>query len=261
MLLRSRPSCALPGLLLLAAVWLLPREARADGLRLGLGAQMARYTTPTGENVDLVLSSLSARVSRGRAGLTLAAPYVGLSGGRIALSDERVAVTSGEAGFRHGLGDLSVALDYNLLQNRQAAHIYVVTLGGNLRFPTASTALQIGTGEHLLGLGLSGLYGLTRQLLLFAEVRQSWVGVLTPISTRARWGELGVVYWVTEKLGATASLVGADYGQRAGTSLELNAGLLFELFPGMMMNVGGLGGLAGAGAPRAGGSLGFGFEL
>ena len=251
---------ALPGLLLVAAL-LASSRADAEGLRLGLGTQFARYTTPTGENVDLLNSSVSARVSRGRAGLTLAAPYVALSGGRIALSDERLAVTGGGEGWRHGLGDMSVSLDYNLLQNRQAAHIYVVTLSGSLRFPTASTALQIGTGEHLLGFGLSGLYGLTRQLLLFAEARQSWVGILTPVSARARWGELGVVYWVTEKLGATASLVGADYGQRAGTSLELNAGLLFELLPGMMMNLGGLGGLAGQGAPRAGGSFGFGFEL
>ncbi len=240
---------------------LAPAMASADGLRMNVGLQASRYATAEGTPVDLFLSTTSARVSRGRAGLTFAVPVVGISGGRVALSDERVAVSSGAAGTRWGLGDMGMGLDYNLIQNRQTKHIYVVTLGGNVRFPTSSTALQLGTGEHLLGLGLSGLYGVTRQLILFAEARQSWVGVLTPVATRARWAELGAVYWFTDTVGVTGSLVAADYGRRAGTSLELNGGLLYQLFPGLMMNLGGVGGLLGTGAPRGGGAIGFGFEL
>lgn len=248
-------------LVLLVAVGLWRAPARADGLRVGVGVQALRYNTPEGDGVNLYMSSVSARVARGRAGLSFAVPILGISGGRVALSDERMAVTSGEKDLRWGTGDMSVGLDYNVIQNRQTQHIYVVTLGGNIRFPTSSTALQLGTGEHLMGLGLSGLYGVTRQLILFAEARQSWVGVLTPVSTRARWAEAGAVYWFSDKLGVTGSLLAADYGRRAGASLELNGGLLYELFPGMMMNAGGVAGLAGSGAPRGGGSFGFGFEL
>ena len=247
--------------LLACALCVWPVVSLADGLRISTSLQALRYATPEGAPVDFFMSMTSARVARGRAGLTFAVPVVGISGGRVALSDEHVAVTGGAEGTRWGLGDMGVGLDYNLIQNRRTAHIYVVTLGGNMRFPTSSTAMQLGTGEHLMGLGLSGLYGVTRQLVLFGELRQSWVGVLTPVSTRARWAEIGAVYWFTEKMGVTGSLVAADYGRRAGASLELNGGLLLELFPGMMMNLGGLGGLLGTGAPRGGGSLGFGFEL
>lgn len=244
-----------------ALVVCLAAPARADGLRISTGLQALRYATPEGDDVNVYLSSVSARVARGRAGLSFSVPVVGISGGKVALADEHVAVAAGEKALRWGLGDMAVGLDYNLIQNRQTQHIYIVTLGGTMRFPTAPTSLGIGTGEHLFGLGLSGLYGVTRQLIAFTELRQSWVGVLTPTSTRARWGELGAVYWMTDKLGFTASLLAADYGKRAGASLELNAGVLFELLPGFMMNAGGLGGLAGSGAPRAGGSLGLGFEL
>jgi hypothetical protein len=249
---RTWVACAL-------ALW--PALGVAEGLRIGTGFMGLNYATPEGQSVGFYMATTSARVARGRAGLTLAVPVVGITGGRVALSDERVAVTGGAAGTRWGLGDMGVGLDYNLIQNRQTKHIYVVTLGGNVRFPTSSTAMQLGTGEHLLGLGLSGVYGFTRQLVGFAELRQSWVGVLTPVAARARWGEVGAVYWLNDKLGVTGSLVAADYGRRAGTSLELNGGVLYELFPGMMMNAGGLGGLLGSGAPRGGGSFGFGFEL
>jgi hypothetical protein len=223
------------------ALW--PALGVADGLRIGTGFTGLQYATPEGQSVGFFMATTSARVARGRAGLTFAVPVVGISGGRVALSDEHVAVTGGAAGTRWGLGDMGIGLDYNVIQNRQTKHIYVVTLGGNVRFPTSSTAMQLGTGEHLLGLGLSGVYGFTRQLMGFAELRQSWVGVLTPVAARARWVEVGAVYWFNDKFGVTGSLVAADYGRRAGTTRELNAGILYELIPGMMMNAGGVGGL------------------
>jgi len=248
-------------ILITALLLTLALPAAAEGLRVSLGLQGMRYLTAAGAPVDVAVSVVGARVARGRAGLSLSAPLVGVWGGRVAVSDERLAVQEGDTGGSFGLGDMGVGLDYNLLQNRQTEHIYVLTLGGSLRFPTAPTALGIGTGEHLMGLGLSGVYGLTRQLLLYAEARHAWVGVLVPTVARTLVGELGVVYWLTDKLGLTAGLMAADYGSRGGAGVELNLGAMVEVFPGGMMNFGLSGGLPGGGVPLGGASLGLGFEL
>jgi hypothetical protein len=164
---------------------------------------------------------------------------------------------------------MSIGLDYNVIQNRQK--MIILTLGGNMRFPTADSGKGLGGGENIGAFGLSGVYGITRQLIAFAELRQTWVGILTPVATRTRLGEFGAVYWLTEKLGLNASLTAIDYGSGearpgnlgsvGGAALELNAGVSFELLPGMMVNAGGLKGLAGANSATGGGNLGFGFEL
>lgn len=240
---------------LAATSWSLP--ARAEGLRISTGFGAYRYVDSDGNPVNLFSSSVGARVSRGRAGLSFSVPMMGISGGTVTLSDENMAVKGGtDEGLRFGLGDMSVGLDYNLVQNRE--QMFFITLGGNLRFPTAAPAL--GAGEHLMGLSLSSFYGITRQLFAFAELRQAWVGVLVPTRGRTRSGELGAIYWLTQSLGVTASAVAASYGGRAPASLEFNLGLNVEILPGMMVNLGGLGGLFG-GAPQAGGQFGFGFEL
>lgn len=240
----------------IALLVLLPLTSQAEGLRVGTSLAALRYADEQGRPVNVYFASLGTRVSRGRAGLAFNVPVMGITGGRVALSDENLVVTSGEAGTRFGLSDMSVGLDYNLVQNRE--RMFIVTLGGNLRFPTAAPGL--GMGEHLFGLSLSAVYGLTRQLLAYAEARHSWVGVLTPVSARTKSGELGAIWWFTDKLGVSASMTAADYGGRAPASLEFNLGLTLALLPGMSMNLGGIGGLFG-GAPQAGGTFGFGFEL
>lgn len=250
----------LRGWLLVGALFacLLPLRANADGLRVGTSLAVLNYSVPNSDStVNLFYSAVSARVARGRAGMTFSVPMMGISGGSVALSDEKIAVTGGDRRGRFGLGDMSVGLDYNLYQNR--AKMIIVTLGGSLRMPSASTALSLGTGEYLLGLGLSGVYGITRKLMAFGDLRQAWVGIMSPVAGRAKTGEVGLMYWYTEKMGISTSLLAADYAGRAATSLELNVGLTYELFPGFMTNVGGIGGLFG-GAPR-GISFGFGFEI
>lgn len=206
--------------------------------------------------MNVYFASIGARVSRGRAGLSFNVPLMGITGGRVDLSDENIVVSGGEEGTRFGLSDMSVGLDYNLVQNRE--QMFVLTLGGNMRFPTAAPSL--GVGEHLFGLSLSAVKGITRQLLTFAEARHSWVGVLTPVHARAMSAELGAIWWFTESLGVTASAVAADYGDRAPASVEMNLGLSIAATPDISMKVGGVGGLFG-GAPQAGASFGFGFEL
>jgi hypothetical protein len=217
------------------------------------------YATPDSrETVDLLVLATTVRVSRGRAGLSFTVPEIGITGGSIAIADQTFAITNGPKGARFGLGDMSTELDYNLIQNRE--HMFILTLSTTLQFPTASTALAIGTGVYLWGVGLSAAYGITRQLIAFADVREAWVAVLTPIAFRIQSADLGAIYWLTEKFGVTAGLLGADYAGAVPPSLEFNAGVNMELLPGFMLNLGGIGGLIGS-APRFGLSLGFGIEL
>jgi hypothetical protein len=234
-------------------------NARADGLRISESVSGMEYALPDdGQKVDLLVMSTTVRVSRGRAGLSFTVPEVWLSGGSIALADETYAIAQGPKGSRFGLGDMSGELDYNLIQNRE--HMFILTASTTLQFPTASTALDIGTGEYLWGVGLSAAYGITRKLIAFADVREGWVAVLTPLASRLESADLGAIYWLTDKFGVSTSLLGADYAGRAPPSLELNAGVSMELFPGFMVNLGGIGGLAGS-APQFGITLGFGFEI
>lgn len=245
---------------LVLAAW--SQTARAEGLRVGVQASVLHFDQ-NGQTADLLYTQVSARVARGRAGLSFSVPMVALRGGVVATSGEAIAVRPGASEqnqFRFGLGDMSVGLDYNIVQNRE--RMFIVTLGGLVRFPTAPSDRFLGAGEHTLGLSLSAVYGLTPKLLAFAEVRQAWVGVLTPVQSRARAGELGAVYWFTEKLGLSASTSVTDYGpvSRLEPSWDFNLGLVVEVLPGLNMNLGGLAGLLGP-APQIGGSLGFGFEL
>lgn len=236
-----------------------PVGARAEGLRISEGVSVMQYGTPDGkDHVNLLILSTSARVSRGRAGLSFSIPMIGISGGSVAVADETFAVRSGPKSSRFGMGDMQVGLDYNLIQNREK--MFILTLGGTLQFPTADTSLAIGNGAHMMGLGLSAAYGVTRQLIAFADVREGWVGILLPITQRIQTADIGAVYWLTEKFGVTAALQGNDYAGRAPASVELNFGINVELIPGFMVNLGGIGGLAG-GAPQFGLSFGFGFEV
>jgi hypothetical protein len=238
---------------------LIPGLAFADGLRLGESVSVLQYGIPDkNEHVSLLVLATTARVSRGRAGLSLSVPMVGISGGAVAVQDEAIAVRSGPKSSRFGLADMQVGLDYNLIQNREK--MFILTLGGTIQFPTADSSLAIGNGEHLLGLGLSAAYGLTRKLITFADVREGWVGILLPITQRIQTADLGAVYWLTDKFGVTAAIQGNDYAGRAPASVELNIGINVELLPGMMVNLGGIGGLAGS-APQFGLSFGFGFEV
>jgi len=260
---RSLSAGRRPAPLLVAAVvglWAAgrPAPARADGLKLGISMEGMRYATPDGQDVDLFYMALTARVSRGRAALTFSVPFVGISGGSVAVEDETFAVTSGNKQPRFGLGDMAAGLDYNIIQNRE--RMFIVTLSTSLRIPTASTALSIGSGEYLLGAGISAVYGITRQLLAFADVREGWVGILTPAAQRIQSAELGAIYWLTDKFGVSMSVVGADYAGLVPPSLELNVGISFELLPGFMVNTGGIGGLVGS-APQEGITFGFGFEI
>lgn len=242
------------GLLLCWFAWGQP--ARAEGLNVGLSLAAYRYKDTLDRPVNVYFTSIGARVSRGRAGLSFNVPLMGITGGRVDLSDENLVVSGGEEGTRFGLSDMSVGLDYNLLKNRE--DMFVLTLGGNMRFPTAAPSL--GMGEHLFGLSLSAVKGITRQWLAFSEARHSWVGVLTPVHARAMSLELGVIWWFTETLGLTTSVIGAHYGDRAPASVEMNLGLSIAATPDVSMKVGGVSGLFG-GAPQAGANFGFGFEL
>lgn len=230
--------------------------AQAEGLNIGTSLAAYRYKDTLDRPVNVYFASVGARVSRGRAGLSFNVPLMGITGGRVDLSDENLVVSGGEEGTRFGLSDMSVGLDYNLIKNRKDT--FVLTLGGNMRFPTAAPSL--GMGEHLFGLSLSAVKGITRQLLAFSEARHSWVGVLTPVRARTMSLELGAIWWFTETLGVTASAIGAHYGDRAPASIEMNLGLSIAATPDISMRVGGVGGLFG-GAPQAGGTFGFGFEL
>lgn len=241
------------GILLLAA-W--PRAAAADGLRIGTSLGAFQYRDAEQRSVSVFQGSVGARVSRGRAGMSFTVPVMGVVGGRVELNDQSLVVQGGEEGTRVGLSDMSVGLDYNLIQNRE--RMFLLTLGGSMRFPTAAAGL--GVGEHLFGLSLSAVYGITRELLAFAEARHAWVGVLTPVHGRTKSGELGAIWWFTPSLGVTASAIAAGYGDRGEPSLEFNLGLSISSIPGLSMNVGGVGGLFGS-APVGGGSVGFGFEL
>jgi hypothetical protein len=245
-------------LLLAVACALLPATAGAEGLRVGFGGAALRFpcSDPQGAPGELLFSSLSARVARGRAGLTLAVP-VALSNADVrSQSDGAVNVGCGGGPLRAGLSDVSVALDYNLVQDR--TNLFIVTLGGSARFPTAAAGL--GNGEHVLGLSLSAVYGFTPQLLAFVDLRQSWRAIHAPVARSIRTADAGLVYWFTGRLGVTASVSATDYAGSLPFSVETNVGLMFEALPGMMVNAGGIAGLAGA-APQAGGTFGFGFEL
>lgn len=231
-------------------------SASAEGLNVGISLAAFRYVDTDERPVNVYFASIGTRVSRGRAGLSFNVPLMGITGGRVDLSDEHLVVSGGEEGTRFGLSDMSVGLDYNLVKNREKT--FILTLGGNMRFPTAAPGL--GVGEHLFGLSLSAVKGITRQLLAFSEVRHSWVGVLAPVRARTMSAELGAIWWFTESLGVSASAVGAHYGDRAPASVEMNLGLSIAAVPGISMKVGGVGGLFG-GAPQAGGTFGFGFEL
>ncbi len=252
----------------LLAAALVAVDARADGLRIGTSINALQY-----DGATLYVTNVSARVARGRASLTFGVPLLAFSGGgRVVGNGDQLAVVDDGSpppgAMTFGLGDMSMALDYNLIQNREK--MFVVALGGNMRFPTTDPQRGLSAGEIVGGLGLSSYYGLTRQLFLFADARQSWAFGNVATSSRLGLLEGGAVYWLTEGLGFTASVVWASYGsmgdgkggtmERAPSSVEFNAGLLMEALPGMMMNLGGIGGLAGS-APRAGGNLGFGFEL
>jgi len=253
-----RKCLKLLGILATAAALSAPGRARADGLRLGTSLAALRFGTSDGGAVSLYYLAESARVSRGRAGLAFNVPMMGISGGSVVMSDENIAVRSGEQTTRFGMGDMSVGLEYNLVQDRRRS--LIVTLGGNVRFPTGSTALGLGTGEHLLGLSLSGVYGITRRLLAFAELRHSWVGIVQPLAARTRAAEAGLVYWITDGLGVTASATASDYGTKAPFAVETNLGVTFEALPGVMVNAGALGGVFGA-SPQGGLTFGFGFEI
>jgi hypothetical protein len=244
--------------LLLAGITMSGRLAQADGLHVSESVSGMEYATPEGQKVDLLVLATTARVSRGRAGLSFTVPEVWISGGSIALADETYAITNGPRSSRFGLGDMQGQLDYNIIQNRE--HMFILTASTTLQFPTASTALAIGTGEYVWGVGLSAAYGITRKLIAFADAREGWVAVLTPLAERIQSADLGAVYWLTDKFGVNASLLGADYAGRVPPSLELNAGVSAELFPGFMANLGGIGGLAGS-APQFGLAAGFGFEI
>jgi len=232
--------------------------ASAEGLRVGTSLSAMRFAN-NGQVADLYYLNNFARVSRGQASLAVGAPVAFTNGTFAVSSDNPVVVGSGQASAaRFGLGDMMVALDYNLVQDRQ--NMFIVTLGGTMRFPTAAAGL--GNGEHLYGFSLSTVYGITRQLMAFAEFRQMWRGILAPAESQIRMGELGAIYWFTDKFGLTASVSATDYGPklRLPFSVETNLGVAFEAFPGVMMNAGGLAGLSGV-APQMGGMFGFGFEI
>lgn len=281
----SRPAYSL-SMLLACVLVLAGGVARAEGLRITTSFAAMKYdsrvpdaqNSPDGtvpdsaaaqEPINLYFTTISARVARGRAGLAFSVPIVGVSGGGTLVSSAGdtpgvdtsappASSAKGEVAF--GVGDMSVGLDYNLIQNRQK--MFIVTLGGNMRFSTASSNKGIGTGEEVVSVSLSSVYGITRQLLAFAEARQAWagLGVLRTVSTRMRSADLGAVYWITDGFGVTASASAADYAGRIPASFELNAGVMIEALPGLMMNVGGVGGVAGS-APQLGGNIGFGFDL
>lgn len=239
-----------------------PGFVSAEGLRVGLGGAALRFpcSDPAGIPGDYYFTSISARVSRGRAAMSLGVPLV-LSNAPTAAgqtADGSPVLGCGTETFTTGQGDMSVGLEYNLVQD--PAHMFIVTVGGGLRFPTAAAGL--GNGTHVATLGLSAVYGLTRQLLLYADLRQGWFAVLAPVRTSIRTGELGVVYWFTDKLGLTANVSATDYAGLGNLpfSVDTSVGFMFEAIPGVMMNAGGVAGLAGA-APQGGGTFGFGFEL
>ncbi len=254
-----------------AALLLFSAKAQASGLNLGVSLTGVHFPGDNG-GVNFFSAGLSARVSRGRAALTLSLPFDSISGGSVLLapSGEIGPASAGScpwhgpdgsckgAPAQVGFGDMSATLEYNVIQNRQ--RMIIVTLSGSVTAATGATGLT--SGETFLGLGLSGLYGITRQLIAYADLNQVWVGFKAPWSARTLYGEVGAVYWVTKVLGVTAGLKGFDFGKSFGGSvLEWTGGLLYQLFPGMMLNLGGIGGLVGSGGPTAGGSVGFGFEL
>jgi hypothetical protein len=254
---RNPVVCAAIALCLLAVI--IPRAGRGDGLRISEDFAALEYATEQGSHATLLIEETTVRVARGRAALSLEIPVVGVYGGQVALADEQYAVV----GFssrqpRWGLGDMAVGLDYNIIQNRE--RMFIVTLSSQLRFPTSPTVLGLGNGEYLLAFGLSAVYGITHQLLAFADVREGWVGILTPIGQHLQTAELGGIYWLTDRFGISSSLVGADYAGRVPASLQLNAGLSFEMLPGVMTSLGGIGGLVGS-APQVGGAVGFSFEI
>lgn len=233
-------------------------RARADGLRVGTSLSAMRFSN-NGTTADLYYLNNYARVSRGQATLAVGAPLAFTNGTFAVSSDNPVVVGSAQSSpSRFGLGDMMVSLDYNLVQDRQ--NMFIVTLGGVMRFPTAAAGL--GNGEHLYGFSLSAVYGITRQLMAFADARQMWRGILAPTESQIRMGELGAIYWFTDKFGVTASVIATDYGPklRLPFSVETNLGIAFEAIPGVMMNAGGLAGLTGF-APQMGGMFGFGFEI
>jgi hypothetical protein len=236
------------------------RSAFADGLRITEDFSALEYATSEGGHATLLIEETTVRVARGRAALSLEIPVVGIYGGQVALADEQYAVvgTGSSKQPRWGLGDMAAGLDYNIIQNRE--RMFIVTLSSQLRFPTSPTVLGLGNGEYLLVFGLSAVYGITHQLLAFADVREGWVGILTPIGQHLQTAELGGIYWLTDRLGISSSLVGADYAGRVPASLQLNAGLSFEMLPGVMTSLGGIGGLVGS-APQVGGTVGFSFEI
>lgn len=247
-----------PGFLAAVVVALAAPRVRAEGLRVTESVEGLEFDTANNQRIGLLIEDTTLRVSRGQAGLSLEVPFIGLSGGDVALADESYAVTGGDNRSRFGLGDMAVGLDYNIIQNRE--RMFILTLTGSLRFPTSPAVLNLGNGEYLFAAGLSAVYGITRKLLAYADIREGWVGILTPAAQRLEMAQLGGIYWFTDRLGLSSSLMGADYAGRVPPSLQLNAGLSVELFWGIMTNVGAIAGLFGS-APQAGGQLGFSFEI
>lgn len=181
------------------------RAEMTTSLSTGLDYSTGKYGSATA--TDILYIPISGKLQFDYLYLKLTVPYISMTGtgdvvpgmGRFGRQATTTSTTTSKTTTRSGLGDIVATAGYTVFES----NTLMFDLVGNVKFGTADTAKNLGTGENDYSAQIDGFYTVAANSTLFATAGYKVVG--TPVGVEVdniAYGTLGISQKIGEKSSA-----------------------------------------------------------